>query len=145
MARLEIRALQDDLTKVYNHRGLIEIATAELNRAHRFKHSLGLIVFDIDYFKEFNDAHGHAAGDHVLCAAAKICRAAIRDMDVIGRYGGDEFVIVLPECDLEAAVIVAERVRKALESSPILVGKTGAPDHSQRWCGGGPGGQPYPG
>ncbi len=123
LARLEIRALQDDLTKVYNHRGLIEIATAELNRAHRFKHSLGLIVFDIDYFKEFNDAHGYAAGDHVLRAAAKICRAAIRDMDVIGRYGGDEFVIVLPECDLEAAVVVAERVRKALESSPILVGK----------------------
>ena len=84
-----------------------------MNRAHRFKHSLGLIVLDIDHYKEFNDAHGHAAGDQVLRVAAKICRDGIREIDVIGRYGGDEFVIVLPECSLETAVVVAERVRNS--------------------------------
>lgn len=120
-ARLEIRAVQDDLTKVYNRRGLIEIAAVELNRAHRFKHPLGLILFDLDHYKSVNDTYGHAAGDEVMRAVARICRAAIREIDVIGRYGGDEFVIVLPECGLEAAAIVAERVRKTLESSPIPV------------------------
>ena len=122
-ARLEIRAVQDDLTQVYNRRGLVEIAVAELNRAHRFRHPLGLILFDLDRYKGVNDTYGHAAGDEVLSAAARICRFAIRDIDVIGRYGGDEFVIILPECDLEAAVIVAERVRKALEGSLIRVGE----------------------
>ena len=122
-ARLEIRAVLDDLTKVYNRGGLFEFATAELNRAHRFKHPLGLIMFDLDHYKEVNDTYGHAAGDEVLRAVARICRSAIREIDVIGRYGGDEFVIVLPECDLEAAVIVAERVRRALESSPVKVGE----------------------
>jgi diguanylate cyclase (GGDEF)-like protein/PAS domain S-box-containing protein len=122
-ARLEIRAVQDDLTKVYNRRGLAEIAVAELNRAHRFKHPLGLILFDLDYYKGVNDTYGHAAGDEVLCTVARICRAAIREIDVIGRYGGDEFVVILPECNLEAAAIVAERMRKALESSPIKIGE----------------------
>jgi len=122
-ARLEIRAVQDELTKVFNRRGLVEIAVAELNRAHRFKHPLGLILFDLDRYKGVNDTYGHASGDEVLREVARICRAAIREQDVIGRYGGDEFVIVLPECDLEAAVIVADRVRKALESSPIRVGE----------------------
>ena len=122
-ARLETRAIRDDLTKVYNRRGLIEIAIAELNRAHRFKHSLGLILLDLDHYKVVNDSFGHAAGDEVLRVVAGICRAAIREIDVIGRYGGDEFVIVLPECSLEAALIVAERVRNMLESNPILVGE----------------------
>jgi len=120
-ARLEIRAVQDDLTKVYNRRGLFEIAAVELNRAHRFKHPLGFVLFDLDHYKAVNDTYGHAAGDEVMRAVARICRAAIREIDVIGRYGGDEFVIVLPECDLAAAAIVAERVRKTLESSPIPV------------------------
>ena len=122
-ARLETRAIHDDLTKVLNRHGLIEFAIAELNRAHRFKHSLGLILFDIDQFKMVNDTFGHAAGDEVLRAVAGICRAAIREIDVIGRYGGDEFVIVLPECSLETALIVAERMRNMLESSPILIGE----------------------
>lgn len=122
MARLEIRAVRDDLTRLYNRRGLFEIAANELARAHRFKHPLGLILFDLDHYKEINDTYGHLAGDKVLHMAARVFQGAIREIDSIGRYGGDEFVIILPECDLSAAATVAERVRKALEKQPFDIG-----------------------
>jgi diguanylate cyclase (GGDEF)-like protein/PAS domain S-box-containing protein len=113
-------AMTDSLTGLYNRRGLFELGHIEFARAHRFKRSFTVIMVDIDHFKRVNDKYGHTTGgDPVLVALAKQCRESVREIDLVGRYGGEEFVILLPETDLETARDVAERLRKIIAQMQI--------------------------
>ncbi|PWC52479.1 hypothetical protein TSO221_14195 [Azospirillum sp. TSO22-1] len=113
-------ATTDALTNVPNRRHFMEVAETECRRSHRYGHPLSLILFDIDHFKQINDTHGHAAGDQVLSRLSDTCVTALRDQDVIGRLGGEEFAVLLPETDGVAAAAVAERLRNAVEqASPV--------------------------
>lgn len=112
---LEGIANLDGLTEIYNHRYFQEALNKEISRSVRRETDLSLILADIDAFKKFNDFHGHQAGDYVLREVATLCSELIREYDLIARYGGEEFVFVLPETDLEEALIVAEKVRAAIE------------------------------
>jgi diguanylate cyclase (GGDEF)-like protein len=103
-------ALTDDLTGLYNRRGLLELGQREVQRAHRFDRSLTLIWMDVDHFKDINDAFGHEKGDEVLRKVIERCKLEVREIDIFSRYGGDEFIIILPETGLEGGVQVAERL-----------------------------------
>ena len=114
LEEVERLAITDSLTGLYNHRHLFELAGHEFQRAHRYRLPLSVMMLDIDEFKRVNDTHGHAIGDQVLQGVAECCRKELREVDVIGRYGGDEFVALLPETGLSAACQVAERLRKSI-------------------------------
>ncbi|MBI4510701.1 MAG: GGDEF domain-containing protein [Deltaproteobacteria bacterium] len=105
----------DGLTQVYNKRYFLEVLGREMSRAHRYRRDLSLILFDIDHFKKINDTHGHLAGDYVLKRLAQVIKAKIRREDIISRYGGEEFAIVLPEISGENAMVTAEKIRKIVE------------------------------
>ncbi|SFU74621.1 diguanylate cyclase (GGDEF) domain-containing protein [Halomonas korlensis] len=107
-------AATDDLTGVANRRRFFELAEHELKRAQRDKTPLALCMVDIDLFKRLNDRHGHAMGDLVLASVAACCQTVLRETDIIGRYGGEEFVIALPNADLNTATTIAERLRVAV-------------------------------
>jgi len=109
--RLRELAVKDGLTGLYNHRYFKRFLTQEINRANRHKSQVSLIMMDIDHFKNYNDTHGHLAGDEVLRNVAKLMTENIRSIDVAARYGGEEFVIVLPQTNKNAAKIVAEKLR----------------------------------
>lgn len=116
-------AATDDLTKLYNLRYFGRALDVELSRCKRYKLSLSLIFIDIDYFKRVNDQHGHLAGSQVLIEMAKIIRDSFRVIDVVARYGGDEFVVILPETHMKRAHQVAERVRQAVRKYAFLKNK----------------------
>lgn len=116
---LEYMARTDDLTGLYNRRELDRQLTEEIRRADRYNKPLSIILADLDHFKAFNDNHGHQVGDEVLRSVSKTLTANLREVDKACRFGGEEFVIILPECDAEAARQTAERVRSAIESSII--------------------------
>jgi diguanylate cyclase (GGDEF)-like protein len=107
-------SLTDRLTGLYNFGYFTKRMAEEISRADRYKHSIGLIMIDIDYFKKFNDTYGHPRGNQVLITAASIFRQNIRQSDVAFRYGGEEFAIMLPETS-EDTEKVAEKLRKAIE------------------------------
>jgi diguanylate cyclase (GGDEF)-like protein len=111
-AEVQQLAIIDDLTGVYNRRGLMELGQREVERARRFIRPLGVLFVDIDHFKDINDQFTHAVGDEVLIELASRLRSEVREIDLVTRYGGEEFVILLPENDLETAWQVAERVRR---------------------------------
>ena len=110
---------QDGLTKLFNRRYIEETISNEYERARRYGNQFSVILTDIDFFKKVNDNHGHLAGDEVLRVVSKRLSSVLRDTDVLGRYGGEEFIIALPETDMEGAVVVAERLREAIASEPI--------------------------
>jgi len=114
LEEVERLAFTDHLTGLYNHRHLFHLADSEFQRARRYQLSLSVIMLDIDEFKRVNDTYGHAIGDQVLQGVAECCRKELRGVDVIGRYGGDEFVAMLPETGLPAACQVAERLRESI-------------------------------
>jgi diguanylate cyclase (GGDEF)-like protein len=107
-------ATTDNLTGAANRHEFFRMADLELRRAKRYGHALTVIMLDIDYFKSINDTHGHQAGDAVLKALSALVRAALRDTDIFGRLGGEEFAAVLPETDIQGGVPVAERLRREL-------------------------------
>ncbi len=107
-------AAHDGLTGLINHQQFTEVLETELSRAKRYKHPLTLIFADIDYFKRVNDTYGHLAGDYALKVVAKCLKDGVRTCDVVARYGGEEFGIILPETPLEGAIVLAERLKKAL-------------------------------
>jgi diguanylate cyclase (GGDEF)-like protein len=107
-------ATTDPLTGVYNRRHFFQLARHQFEQARRYHRPLAAIMFDIDNFKKINDNYGHAVGDQVLCNVACWCEQQLRETDLIGRYGGEEFVIVLPESGMHEAMIVAERLRRGL-------------------------------
>lgn len=118
-ARYRKMAVYDWLTGVYNRRHFMELAQGELGRSLRGSLHMSLAMLDVDHFKQFNDAHGHLNGDLCLQHVAGVISATVRRMDIVARFGGEEFVILLPETDIATANGVAERIRVALEESPV--------------------------
>ena len=105
------QATRDPLTKCYNRRQFEELAKKEIQRSRRYNHPFCLFMIDADHFKNVNDTHGHAVGDLVLQALADCCRRTLRESDIVARFGGEEFVILLPEATIENGFRVAERLR----------------------------------
>jgi diguanylate cyclase (GGDEF)-like protein len=110
------QAVTDELTGLFNHRRFQEVMTAEVERARRYGHELGLIMLDIDNFKQINDTYGHLQGDEVLREVAHVLRQSSREIDEPARYGGEEMAVALPQTDLEGAYQFAERVRRRIEA-----------------------------
>ncbi len=109
----------DGLTELYNHRAFQEILATETSRSRRHEHSFCLLFMDIDAFKTYNDTLGHLKGDVLLRTIGEILKGNLRKGDTPARYGGDEFVVLLPETGKEAGHVVAEKVRNAIESHPF--------------------------
>ncbi len=112
-------AVKDSLTGIYNRRGFFELAEKEEQRFLRYGGSLHAIMVDLDRFKHINDTHGHRVGDRVLVVAADRCRKALRSSDLLGRWGGEEFAVLLPEIDFEGARQTAQRLTEVLAATPI--------------------------
>ncbi|MDY0327686.1 MAG: diguanylate cyclase [Arcobacteraceae bacterium] len=122
--QLEILSSTDMLTGIFNRRKIEELLNIEISRAKRHKRALSVIILDIDHFKHTNDTFGHHAGDIVLQKTVQVINQALRQSDMFGRYGGEEFLIICPETNKDEAVIVAEKVRHAIEEFTFeIVGK----------------------
>jgi len=119
-ARLYEMAVTDSLTHLYIRRHLFHRLNEEMRRAHRYKHPVSLLMVDIDHFKSLNDTHGHPCGDKVLVEVARILRRSVRETDLVGRYGGEEFCLVMPETDIEGAFVVANRMHSLLEALDLV-------------------------
>ncbi len=119
--RLKQLAFHDGLTNLFNHRYFQETLLRETERARRYSHSLSLIMFDIDYFKKINDSFGHPTGDKVLVNLAQSIAKAVRPSDIISRYGGEEFTIILPETNESGLKVFAERLRRIVMSMTTVV------------------------
>ena len=122
-AEFEHLARHDGLTGALTRRALLEGGERELQRWQRYGRPLSLLLLDIDHFKQINDRHGHLAGDRVLADAVAQMRGVLRRVDLLGRYGGEEFVALLPETGVAAALAVAERMRAALAAQPAIEGR----------------------
>jgi diguanylate cyclase (GGDEF)-like protein len=135
-------AVTDDLTKLYNFRYLDQALDRDIRRCQRYGSFLSVIFFDMDYFKRVNDNHGHLAGSKVLVEVGQLLLRGLRDVDIIARYGGDEYVVLLPETGVKTAVKICQRLHKALREHPFLgeeglnlhltasFGIAGFPDHA---------------
>jgi two-component system cell cycle response regulator len=121
--QLRIQATRDHLTGILNRGTVIEIAQLELARAARKGESAALILADVDSFKQVNDTHGHLAGDAMLREIAKRLSARLRAYDILGRYGGEEFLILLPGCDVLTATKVADDLRAAVHHDELRPGR----------------------
>jgi diguanylate cyclase (GGDEF)-like protein len=117
--KLSEESIKDPLTGLFNRRHMQLFAEQEFQRALRFKHSLSLVMLDIDDFKKINDTFGHYAGDAILRNIAEIIKQSIRSIDTPIRYGGEEFLLILPNTNKENAYKTAERIRKAVENMNI--------------------------
>lgn len=113
--RTQHLAVTDGLTGLYNHRQFRLMLKDEIIRARRYDKPMTLLMFDVDNFKAFNDRHGHLKGDRALVAVAEILRSAMRESDMVFRYGGEEFVVILPETVIDVALTAAERARRDIE------------------------------
>jgi diguanylate cyclase (GGDEF)-like protein len=121
--RLEQLSITDPLTGVANRRRLEEVLDAEWQRARAMASPISFAMIDIDYFKQYNDHYGHAAGDRCLQRVAARVREQVRGTDLVARYGGEEFAVVMPGMNLERAVAAAERLRKAVMTLPESDGR----------------------
>lgn len=119
---LKQQVVRDGMTHLINHQHFMNLLSREVSRAERYKHSLSLIMADIDLFKVINDDFGHLVGDRVIKAAAGCLQQEIRESDHVARYGGEEFAIILPDTPIPNAYIVAERIRKTIDSLRIKHG-----------------------
>jgi len=116
---LKQQVVRDGMTHLINHQHFLELLSQEVSRAERYKHPLSLIMGDIDLFKAINDDFGHPAGDRVIKAVAGCLQQEMRESDHLARYGGEEYAIILPDTHIQDAYIVAERIRKAVDSLRI--------------------------
>jgi diguanylate cyclase (GGDEF)-like protein len=123
IAEAERLSQTDDLTKLHNARYLRQYLTNEIKRARRYNSSVAAIFLDLDDFKRINDLHGHLVGSHVLMEMAAVILASVRDTDAVARYGGDEFVVILPETNMEQAERVASRLREKTELHEFTGGR----------------------
>ncbi|WP_228152831.1 sensor domain-containing diguanylate cyclase [Marinobacter guineae] len=140
---LEELATRDPLTGLFNRREMSKVLEEELERARRYQRPMALLWIDFDHFKDVNDTYGHAAGDSVLRSVSRLLLGSVRSVDSVGRFGGEEFVIVLPEMDLDEARDTAERLRRRVVEAPqplgdgntvpltISVGVAVYPEHAQ--------------
>ena len=119
--KLKVLATVDGMTGLFNRRHFLSLAEIEWSRYQRYRRPMSLVLFDIDRFKSINDSFGHYAGDHVITQIADICQQQKRKSDIIARFGGEEFLMLLPETKLAAAERVAERLRRKVEMSAISV------------------------
>jgi diguanylate cyclase (GGDEF)-like protein/PAS domain S-box-containing protein len=120
-SRIEQISMTDELTGLFNRRGFFQLGEREFERALRFGRPLAALMLDIDHFKKVNDTYGHPVGDQVLHALADCMRQSTRGIDVAGRYGGEEFTLLLPEADLPMAIQIAERLRQSIADLPIPI------------------------
>lgn len=120
-SRQEVHTLAntDDLTQIYNRRYFFELAERELERSRRNGHFLAIILFDIDDFKCVNDNHGHLAGDFILRETCHACKVIVRPYDVFARFGGEEFIFLLPDTDEERAKAMADRLRNLISEQVV--------------------------
>jgi two-component system cell cycle response regulator len=128
-AREELReqATKDFLTRIWNRSSILDILQRELLRAGRESRPVGVVLADLDHFKAVNDTYGHFAGDAVLREFTRRVTAAMRSYDSMGRYGGEEFLVVLPGCDEQCTANQAERMRLALSAEPMLINEARHP------------------
>ena len=119
-------AHRDGLTGLYNHRYFREAFEKEIARSERHGHAISLIFIDIDHFKNYNDTHGHLAGDEVLRGLSRLIEERCRASSVVARYGGEEFVILVPETDKPGALTLGDAIRRAVEEYPFA-GEDGQP------------------
>ncbi|HEU4595640.1 MAG TPA: GGDEF domain-containing protein [Pyrinomonadaceae bacterium] len=124
VAEAERLSQTDDLTKLHNARYLRQFLTSELKRSRRYGSTVTAMFLDLDDFKQVNDRHGHLVGSHVLMEMAAVVLASVRDTDVVARYGGDEFVVILPETPFEQGLYVAERVREHISRHAFTGGRS---------------------
>lgn len=117
--KLHLQATHDHLTGVWNRAAIMDYLFAEVERAKRQSTYIGVVIVDLDHFKRINDTYGHPAGDAVLKEAARRMQSALRPYDRLGRYGGEEFLITAPECDLGQTMALAERIRTFMSSDPV--------------------------
>lgn len=118
--RLDEASNRDGLTGIYNRRYLEQALSREFGRVKRYEGTLSLIMIDLDHFKRVNDQRGHLAGDEVIRRAAETLSHGVRDTDTLGRYGGEEFVVLLPQTKIDGALILAERLRSLIAAAPIM-------------------------
>jgi diguanylate cyclase (GGDEF)-like protein len=117
--QVSTQAMTDALTGLYNHRYFQERLDREIKLADRNNDQVSLILLDLDHLKRINDTHGHRSGDNTLCHVAKVMQSTVREVDICVRYGGEEFVVILPQCGREGAITVAERLREAIASTHL--------------------------
>jgi diguanylate cyclase (GGDEF)-like protein len=118
--KLKDLALKDELSGIFNKRKIIIEAKKEFYRYERYNHALSVLMMDIDLFKRINDTFGHLAGDETIKVIAKLCKSRLRKSDLIGRYGGEEFLVFLPETILDDALVIAEDIRALIAHTPIF-------------------------
>jgi len=118
-AELETQAQMDALTEVANRRHFLDLGNRALAQARRHRYPLTVLMLDIDHFKQVNDTYGHQVGDRVLRTFAQLCKQSLREEDLLGRIGGEEFAIILPHADIEAACANARRIRERFASTII--------------------------
>jgi diguanylate cyclase (GGDEF)-like protein len=123
--RLKELSIRDGLTDLFNHRHTLERVTEEYSRVARYHEALSVLMIDLDHFKEVNDRHGHQAGDRVLRETAAVFKEGLRAVDLLGRYGGEEFLALLPHTGLTEAASTAERLRRRLERHVFPVSEAG--------------------
>lgn len=121
---IERMAITDELTQLYNRRYMYEYIGKEINRSGRYNRYVGCLMIDIDFFKTVNDTYGHIAGDSVLVGIARVLKDNCRKTDVIGRYGGEEFVVLAPEAGTDEIRVFAEKIRAAIEKTPVPIDVT---------------------
>lgn len=117
--KLERLATLDSLTDTFNRRHFMDLLTTEINRHDRYGSDISILMLDIDFFKKVNDTYGHAAGDKALITVVKFIKNTLRETDSIGRLGGEEFAVLLPETNAQKAIILAERLRGGIEDAEI--------------------------
>lgn len=126
--RLKELAIRDELTGIYNRRHFMEVAARELSRATRYERPIAMLFLDADHFKDINDTYGHFVGDRALCTLAEACQKQLRDVDIFGRIGGEEFALLLPETPEEEALAVAERLRQSIDEATFALDEVSAKD-----------------
>jgi two-component system cell cycle response regulator len=117
--RLELLSITDGLTKLHNHRHFQDELVRAFEESERYHRPLSLVIADLDFFKKVNDTYGHAVGDEVLKSVSALFQHSIRSTDLAARYGGEEFTLMLPETNLEDAIVFAEKLRDIVESTPM--------------------------
>ena len=125
--RVQNLSMRDSLTELYNHRHSIDLVSNEVQRMGRYQENFSVLMIDVDHFKDINDRHGHPAGDAVLRELAQIIKDTLRTVDAVGRYGGEEFIAILPHTAYDEARLTAERVRVKVASHTFRAGRTPIP------------------